>query len=67
MEKVNSWPNIKSEDVKAPKAYGLFLRECCNAMEELRYLEELSMSANMKILIQKFPYKLREKWRAKAN
>ncbi|KAI2646661.1 NEDD4 family-interacting protein 2 [Labeo rohita] len=67
MEKVTSWPSIKSEDVKALKAYGLFLHECCNAMEELRYLEELNMPANMKILIQKFPYKLREKWRTKAN
>lgn len=67
MEKVTGWPSIKSEDVKALKAYGLFLRECCNAMEELQYLEELSMPANMRILSQKFPYKLREKWRTKAN
>lgn len=67
MEKVIGWPSIKSEDTKALKAYGVFLRECCNAMEELQYLEELSMSANMRILIQKSPYKLREKWRTKAS
>lgn len=36
-------------------------------MEELQYLEELNVPANMKILSQKFPYKLREKWRAKAS
>lgn len=35
-------------------------------MEELGYLEEQSMPANRKILIQKFPNKLREKWRTKA-
>ncbi len=67
MEIVTGWPSIKSEDTKALKAYGLFLRECCNAMEELQYLEELSMPANMRILIQKCPYKLREKWRTKAS
>lgn len=67
MEKVTGWPSVKSENAKALKAYGLFLHECCNAMEELRYLEELNMPANMKILSQKLPYKLREKWRTKAS
>lgn len=67
MEKVTGWPSVKSEDAKALKAYGLFLRECRNAMEELRYLEELNTPANMKILSQKLPYKLREKWRTKAS
>lgn len=67
MEKVTGWPSVKSEDAKALKAYGLLLRECCNAMEELQYLEELNMPANMKILSQKLPYKLKEKWRTKAS
>lgn len=66
MEKVTSWPSVKSEDSKALKAYGLFIRECFNAMEELRYLEELNMPANLKLLCQKLPYKLRVKWREKA-
>lgn len=30
-------------------------------------MEELSMLANMKIQIQKFPFKLREKWRINTN
>lgn len=66
MEKVTGWPSIKAEDPKALKAYGLFLRECSNAMDDLQYLEELNMPANIKILSQKLPYKLRDKWRAKA-
>ncbi|KAK0137845.1 hypothetical protein N1851_005152 [Merluccius polli] len=65
MEKVTGWPSIKAEDPKALKAYGL-LRECSNAMDDLRYLEELNMPANIKILSQKLPYKLRDKWRTKA-
>lgn len=66
MEKIIGWPSVKTEDVKGLQAYAFFLRECSNAMEDLKYLEELNMPANMKTLIQKLPYKLREKWRAKA-
>lgn len=66
MEKVTGWPSIKAEDPKALKAYGLFLRECSNAMDDPKYLEELNMPANMKILSQKLPYKIRDRWRTKA-
>lgn len=66
MDKVLSWPQLKSEDAKALQAYALFLRECCNAMENVQYMRELNMSTNMKTLILKLPYKLRERWRASA-
>lgn len=66
MEKINTWPSIKPEDVKSLRAFTLFLKTCCNAMEELRYLDELNMPANMKTIIQKLPYKLRERWRVVA-
>ncbi len=66
MEKVLSWPVVKSEDGKSLQAYALFLRECCNAMENVQYMRELNMPANMKTLILKLPYKLREKWRVSA-
>lgn len=63
MDKINAWPATKPEDIKSLCAYVLFLQTCCNAMEELRYLDELNMPANMKTVIQKLPYKLRGKWR----
>ena len=66
MEKITGWPSVKSEDTKGLQAYAFFLRECSNAMEELQYLDELNMPANMKMMIQKLPYKLREKWRVRA-
>lgn len=59
MEKITGWPSVRSEDTEGLQAYVLYLRECSNAMEELQYLEELNMPANMKIVIQKLPYKLR--------
>ena len=35
MEKAFSWPSIKSEDHKALQADALYLRGCCNAMEDM--------------------------------
>lgn len=66
MEKFIGWSSVKSEDIKGLQAYAFYLRECANVMKDLHYLDELNMPTNMKILIQKLPYKLREKWRAKA-
>ncbi|XP_051793566.1 uncharacterized protein LOC127530551 [Acanthochromis polyacanthus] len=54
------------EDVKSLQAYALFLHECCNAMEDVQYMRELDMPANMRAVILNLPYKLREKWRAAA-
>lgn len=55
-----------SEDGKALQAYGLFLRGCCNAMEEVDSLCELNTPANMLTVIRRLPYKLRDKWRTVA-
>lgn len=66
-EKVLAWPTIKSEDVKALQAYALFLRGCCNLMEELHYMYELDLPTNMRLIISKLPFKLRERWRTKAH
>lgn len=66
MEKALSWPVVKPEDVKSLQVYALFLRECCNAMEDVQYMRELDMPANMRKVILKLPYKLREKWRVSA-
>lgn len=66
MEKALCWPVVKPEDVKSLQAYSLFLRECCNAMEDIEYMKELDMPANMRTVILKLPYKLREKWRTSA-
>lgn len=66
MDKALKWPAIKPEDVKALQAYALFMRECCNAMLDIQYLQELNMPSTMKAMILKLPYKTREKWRATA-
>ncbi len=66
MEKALSWKMIKSEDAKALQDYGLFLRSCCNAMQNIRYMNELNLATNMQAILAKLPYKLRERWRIVA-
>lgn len=66
LEKALSWPLIKSEDSKSLQDYAMFLRSCCNAMEEMSYMEELDTVSTMKSIVLKLPYKLRERWRNKA-
>ncbi|XP_052470971.1 uncharacterized protein LOC128027405 [Carassius gibelio] len=66
LEKALSWSQIKSEDCKSLQDYAMFLRSCCNAMEEMEYMEELDTISNMRSIVLKLPYKLRERWRNKA-
>lgn len=63
MEKAFSWPSIKSEDPKALQAYALYLRGCCNVMEDM---DEMDLASSLKNFILKLPYKLKERWRSFA-
>ena len=66
MDKVLSWKFIKPKDTRALQDYHLFLRACCNAMEDVRYMKELNLATNMQIILSKLPFKIRDKWRAVA-
>ncbi|XP_039548042.1 uncharacterized protein LOC120493481 [Pimephales promelas] len=66
MEKALSWTPIKSEDVKSLQAYSLFLRGCCNAMDDVEYMEELNMPTTMLTIVKRLPYKYRDRWRTVA-
>lgn len=66
MEKVLNWPVVKAESVSLLQDYALFLRGCNNAMSDLQDMKELDMSANLKIIVSKLPFKLREKCRSSA-
>lgn len=67
IEKALARPTVKSEDVKSRQAFSLFLRGCCNVMEELHYMQELDMPTNMRAIMTKLPFKFRDKWRTKAH
>ena len=63
MEKILSWTTVKSEDLKALKSFSLFLRGCSNLTEQMMHMKELDLPSNMRSIILKLPYKLRERWR----
>lgn len=66
MEKALNWPSIKQEDGKALNAYALFLTGCKNTMGDLEFMEEMDNPTNMRAVLSKLPYKMRERWRVIA-
>ena len=53
LEKALNWTSIKPDDCKS-----------CNAMQNLDYL--CYVASNLKLLISKLPFKLRERWRTRV-
>lgn len=66
IEKALSWNSIKPDDGNALYAYALYLRGCCNTMAQLQGMHELNLPSNLKLILSKLPYKLKEKWRTTA-
>lgn len=62
MEKILNWTPVKSEDIKGLQSFSLFLSGCANVTEQLMHMKELDLPSNMRSIILKLPYKLREKW-----
>lgn len=54
---------LRQKNVSVLQDYALLLCGCNNAMSDLR---ELDMSANLKVVISKLPFKLRERFRSIA-
>lgn len=66
IDKALSWSTIKADDGEGLNALALFLTSCNNAISDLDYMEELDNVANMRAIVSKLPYKLKEKWRSVA-
>ncbi|XP_057687730.1 uncharacterized protein LOC130913275 [Corythoichthys intestinalis] len=66
MNKAFSWTPIKREDIKALQAFALFLRGCCNVTEQIQHMKDLDMPSNMRTIVLKLPYNMRERWRNAA-
>lgn len=64
IEKALNWNSIRTDDGKALHSYALYLRNCGNAVQDLPYMTELELPSNMKQLVSKLLFKLREKWRS---
>lgn len=46
--------------------YALFLKGCCNTMQDVEFVEEMNNPSNMKKVVLKLPFKLSERWRTVA-
>lgn len=44
----------------------MYLRGCCNVIQDLQYIDELDIPSNLRLIASKLPYKLRERWRTTA-
>lgn len=67
MDNVHNWPVVKAENVSSLQNYALFLCGCNNAMADLQDMRELDMSANLKLVLSKLPFKLRDRFRLVAG
>lgn len=66
IERALKWPVIRSEDGEALTELAVFLTSCCNTVDSMDYIEEMDSPTNMRAIISKLPFKLRDKWRGVA-
>ena len=65
LSKMRQWPDVKGD--KSLQELSLFLLESKNTMSSLGYLPELNSTSNIRMLMMKLPYSLRENWRKKVD
>ncbi|KAK3753087.1 hypothetical protein QZH41_001789 [Actinostola sp. cb2023] len=63
IEKALSWPEIRINDAQALHRFSVFLTSCSNAMQGNRYLDKFEHLDNIKKIIMKLPYNMRDRWR----
>ncbi|XP_030854473.1 uncharacterized protein LOC115929512 [Strongylocentrotus purpuratus] len=67
MNKASQWPEIKSEDGEELHKYSTFITELHNMAIDLNMEMEVNHTQNVKMVIGRLPFKLRDKWRYKAD
>ncbi len=60
MERAMTWPMMRVDDINALQSFSIFLRDCCNVMEDLQHIEEMNVPFNLRLIMMKLSYKLRE-------
>ena len=67
MQRASQWPEIKPEDGEDLHRYSTFITELYNMSIYLDMQMEVNHTQNVKMVIGKLPYKLRDRWRNKAD
>ena len=65
LEKLHNWKSIKNEDGKALQEFQIFLMSCNNMMSDYTSLNQLNSPNEIKEMVMKLPYKLRDRWRSR--
>ena len=65
--KAVEWPVVKADDASALSSLSLFPIECCNVLNDLNYISELDNTQNIKTILLKLPFRLRDRWRIKVD
>ncbi|CAG2192599.1 unnamed protein product [Mytilus edulis] len=63
VQRAMNWPFIKADHPKALDDFAIFLQECMYAVNYVDAAKVLEYSENLKLLIQKLPFYMQEKWR----
>ncbi|VDI74707.1 Hypothetical predicted protein [Mytilus galloprovincialis] len=63
VQRAMNWPFIKADHPKALDDFAIFLQEWMYAVNYVDAVKVLEYSENLKLLIQKLPFYMQEKWR----
>lgn len=66
LQKLEKWPEIKSEDGIALHRFAIFLRTCENHMNTINGINQLDSPKEIMSVIHKLPYELKRKWRERT-
>ena len=58
-----NWPSMKPEDGTALSRFSIYLVSCRNAMSGSQYSSKFDQPDNIRRLVLKLPYSMRERWR----
>ena len=62
VDKLTRGPAIKAEDGDALRRFSIVLTGCKNTLKEIGYLNKLKNRDKLKTIVQRLPYRLRQKW-----
>jgi len=60
LEKLENWPSVASDDLKALTDFSVFLSSICNMMKNMSYFSQLNSLKEIKNVVMKLPYDMRK-------
>ena len=67
VERIQRYPQIKSEDSKSLQRFSVLLTSSKNALRQIGYMNRLENPDSLHKIIEKLPFGLRQKWRDIAD